>query len=46
MKTKNRKKRIVVKDYIKHKDELDRYCVEHLCGYEIRHDGTAVVTHD
>jgi hypothetical protein len=42
----NAVRKIVVKDYAKNKDELDEFCRRVCCGYEIRHDGSAVIIID
>jgi hypothetical protein len=38
--------RIVIKNYMDHKEQIDRFCCKHCCGYEIRKDGSAVILCD
>jgi hypothetical protein len=38
--------RIVVPSYSKYKDRIDAFCCRHLCGYEIRRDGSVVIICD
>jgi len=37
------KKRVVIKNYERHKEELDKMCREYAWAYYIRKDGSAVL---
>ena len=38
--------RIVIKNYLERKDEIDEFCVRYAVGYEIRRNGSAVIICD
>ena len=38
--------RIVIKNYLERKDEIDDFCKEYGIGYEIRRNGSAVIICD
>ncbi len=38
--------RIVVDNYIEHKEQIDEFCRKYACPYEIRKDGSAVILCD
>ena len=40
------KGRIIIKDYLKYKREIEEFCRKNLCGYEVRMDGTVVILVD
>lgn len=39
-------KKIYIQNYIARKDEIDAFCCKYVCGYEIHHDGSAVIICD
>ena len=38
--------RIVIKNYLERKDEIDEFCIRYAVGYEIRRNGSAVILCD
>ena len=38
--------RIVIKNYLERKDEIDEFCIRYMVGYEIRRNGSAVIICD
>jgi hypothetical protein len=41
-----RRTRIVVENYIRHKEQIDEFCRKYAVAYEIRKDGSAVILCD
>jgi len=39
-------RKIYIPNYMSRKDEIDKFCSEHACGYEIHKDGSAVIICD
>ena len=38
--------KIVVKGYLRFKEQIDEFCSNFACGYDIRKDGSAVIICD
>ena len=39
-------KKIYILNYMSRKEEIDKFCSEHACGYEIYPDGSPVIICD